>query len=354
MTTAYVTDTRFNAHTLAGHVESAERLKAIHDKLDNTLLNGLPISSHMLRLTPEPATDAQLRACHTEDYLTNVLAWTETQRGVMIGADTYCLPVSFEIAKLSAGAAIRGVDAVLRGEAANALVCARPPGHHAVPDMAMGFCLLGNVSIAARHAQAAYGLKRILIVDFDVHHGNGTQDIFYSDPDVLFISTHRYGRHAFGMYYYPGTGGISEIGEGAGRGATLNIPLPENVGDQGYRLVFEQVIWPAARRFKPELIIVSAGFDAHWADPLRGERLSLSGYARLSRELIRMAVELCGGRIVFVLEGGYHLEVLSHGVLNVAYALLGSPEISDPLGPAAGAETDITNLIERLKTTHDL
>lgn len=344
MTTAYITDTRFHVHDLPGHVETAARLKAIHARLD-----GAGVSGHMLRLAPEAATDAQILTVHTQEYLDDILKWTEQQAGVMLGADTYALPKSFGAARLSCGAAIRGVDAVMSGEAHNALVCARPPGHHAVADMAMGFCLLANISIAAKHAQQRYNVKRVLIVDYDVHHGNGTQDIFYHDPSVLFISTHRYGN------FYPGTGAIEQIGEGEGRGTTLNIPFGIGVGDAGYAAAFEQIVWPAARRFQPELILVSAGFDAHFADLLySGIQLSLTGYAHLTRELIRMAETLCGGKIVFVLEGGYNLDALSGGVLNVAYALLGDPTLVDPLGPGKSPEPPVDKLIERLRILHHL
>ncbi len=341
MTTAYITDSRFAVHTLAGHAEYAGRLTAIQEALDQ---HG--VTSRLLTLTPVEASDAQIRAVHTDDYL-QLLAWTETQRGLQLGPDTYVLPQSYAVAKLSAGAAICGVDAVLTGEVHNALVAARPPGHHATPQMGMGFCLLANISIAARHAQHTHGLKRILIVDYDVHHGNGTQDIFYSDPSVMFVSTHQYP-------WYPGTGAVNDIGEGEGVGATVNIPLPARVGNEGYADVYEKIVWPVARRFRPELILVSAGFDAHWADPLGQIQLSLTGYDSLTRQLIKMADELCNGRIVFVLEGGYNLTSLSHGVLNVAYALLGESQLIDPLGPAKNSEPNIHPLIQQIQQLHRL
>jgi acetoin utilization deacetylase AcuC-like enzyme len=341
MTTAYITDPRFAAHTLTGHSEYAGRLTAIQEALDR---HG--VTERMVRLAATEATEAQLRAVHTADYL-QLLAWTETQKGLMLGPDTYVLPQSFGVARLASGAAIRGVEAVLNGEVDNALVCERPPGHHATAQMGMGFCLLGNVAIAARHAQNAHGLKRILIVDYDVHHGNGTQDVFYADPSVLFVSTHQYP-------WYPGTGAVDEIGTGEGVGATVNIPLQAGVGDDGYALIYEQVVWAVARRFQPELILVSAGFDAHWADPLGQINLSLKGYDYLTRQLILMAEALCDGRIVFVLEGGYNLNSLSHGVLNVAYALLGDSQLVDPLGPAKGKEPAVGPLIAQIKQLHHL
>lgn len=343
ISTAYVTDTRFAPHTLMGHSENASRLTAIHETLDTHA-----VSARMRCVTPRPATDEQILAVHTQDYL-KLLAWTATQKGIMLGSDTYVLPPSYEIARLSAGASIRGVDAVLNKEADNVLVVARPPGHHAVADMGMGFCLLANVAIAVRHAQHAFGLKRILIVDYDVHHGNGTQDIFYDDPNVMFISTHQFP-------WYPGTGRTDDTGAGQGVGTTVNIPLQAGVGDLGFMQLYEQVVWAAARRFAPELIIVSAGFDAHWAEnPGLGQlQLTLSGYNHLTHELIKMANELCGGKIVVILEGGYNLIALSHGVLNIAKALLGDPDFVDPLGTAPKNEPDITPLLEKLKQIHRL
>ena len=341
MTTAYLTDDRFAAHSLTGHAEFAGRLTAIQDTL-----SAHDVPHRMLCLKPEPATDDQIRAVHTHEYL-ELLSWTETQKGLQLGPDTYVLPISFEVAKLSSGAAIGGVDAVLSGNADNALVCARPPGHHATPSMGMGFCLLSNVAIAARHAQKAYGIERVMIVDYDVHHGNGTQDVFYADPSVMFLSTHQFP-------WYPGTGSIGEIGTGAGVGMTVNVPVPAGTGDAGYVEVYRRISWPVARRFQPQLMIVSAGFDAHWCDPLGQIKLSLNGYNHLTRELLAMARELCGGKIVFVLEGGYNLTSLSHGVLNMAYALLDDPTVVDPLGPANGKETDIKGLIAEIVATHGL
>jgi acetoin utilization deacetylase AcuC-like enzyme len=341
MTTAYITDTRFAVHTLQGHVEFAGRLTAIHD-----VMQQYQVPARMLQSTPAEATMEQMRTIHSEEYL-KLLAWSETQNGIMFGPDTYVLPETYWAAKLSAGAAICGVESVLTGQADDALVCARPPGHHATPDMAMGFCLLSNVAIAARHAQNTHGLKKVMIIDYDVHHGNGTQDAFYTDPDVMFLSTHQYP-------FYPGTGAISEIGQGAGIGTTVNVPLPAGTGDTGYAQVYERIVWPVVQRFAPELIIVSAGFDAHWDDPLANMKLSLEGYDHLTRNLIAMANEVCGGKIVFILEGGYNLTSLSHGILNVAHALLGDSQVVDPLGSATGAETDISAHIEQIIKLHKL
>ncbi|MBE0691253.1 MAG: histone deacetylase [Anaerolineae bacterium] len=350
MTTLYATHPRYTEHDLESHPEHAGRIRAIWRALDDSGL-----SQRMQRAVPEPVTDAQILYAHTPDYLDLLRKSATLTHTVRFDPDTYCNPTSFEIARLSAGGVVSAVDAVLRGDAANGLAAVRPPGHHAVPGRAMGFCLLGNVAIGARQAQRVHGVERVLIVDIDVHHGNGTEAIFYDDPSVLFVSTHQ-SVSAFGTPFYPGTGAIGDTGVGGGVGATINIPLPPGHGDDSYAALFDRVIAPAARRFKPEFMLVSVGFDAHWVDPLAGMRLSLAGYAHLSRALKDLAHELCGGRIVFVVEGGYNLDALSNGVANVARILLDDPEIVDPLGPPDDGlrEPDIEPLIAQLRELHEL
>lgn len=186
-----------------------------------------------------------------------------------------------------------------------------------------------------------------MIVDFDVHHGNGTQDAFFDDASVLYFSTHQYP-------HYPGTGHWRETGQHPGDGSTVNVPLPAGVGDDGFKAVFLSLLWPIAQRFRPQLILVSAGFDAHWSDPLASLRLSLTGYANLVRELCHMAQELCDGRIVFALEGGYHLDVLAYSALNTFYALLNDDKIVDPIGPSPVDERPIEDIIEGLCQFHQL
>jgi acetoin utilization deacetylase AcuC-like enzyme len=319
MTTAYFTDPRTHAHDVPQHPEHAGRLRAIEARFAET-----GIQERLHCLTPDPATDDQILTIHTQAYLQTLVDIEQEKRPILYGGDTYILPESLFAARLSAGAAIQAVEAVLRGDADNALVAMRPPGHHALPHRAMGFCLLANVSLAARHAQAAFDVERIMIVDYDVHHGNGTQDIFYDDPYVLFFSTHQ-------SPFYPGTGLIHETGSGRARGTTVNVPLRAGYGDDALARIYEEVLWPAAMGFVPEIILVSAGFDTHWNDPLAGLTLTLTGIDHLTRELITMANTFCGGRIVFILEGGYNLDVVSHGMLNVAFALTGDGRISDPL-----------------------
>jgi acetoin utilization deacetylase AcuC-like enzyme len=201
--------------------------------------------------------------------------------------------------------------------------------------------------VAVRHVQSELGLERVLIIDFDVHHGNGTQEVFYADPTVLFVSLHLY--HDF---FYPGTGAAGETGIGDGSGANINVPFRPLAGDTSYLRAIRDLVWPVARQFRPQLILVSAGYDAHWVDPLASANLSLTGLARVTAEIVQMAGELCDERVVFVLEGGYHPVALSYGVLNTAYALTGREEIADPLGPSPRPEPDTSDLILQLKRLH--
>jgi acetoin utilization deacetylase AcuC-like enzyme len=342
MSTAFVTDSRYAVHTLDGHPEHAGRLVAVQQALDDRFFEG-----HLVRLEPQWADDESLLAVHTPRYLALLEKTSELDAPALLGADTYVVPQSYEIARLAVGGVLRAVDAVLCGEAENALAAIRPPGHHATPSMGMGFCLLNNVAVAARYAQRVHHIERVLIVDYDVHHGNGTQDTFYADPTVLYISTHQFP-------LYPGTGGVGEVGALDGTGYTLNIPLSPGVGDVGYTGVFDEIIIPAARRFVPKLILVSVGFDAHWADPLAGMRLSLTGYDRLARVLVATARELCEGRIVFVMEGGYNLDVLGNGWANVGRVLSGDSAAVDSLGPSHSREPSVASLIDRIKQIHKL
>jgi len=345
MTSIYTTHPQYVEHQIPGysqHPEHPGRIEAVWQTFEDAGLQ-----SQMQQMTPQAATDEMLLRVHTQKHLDLLKYVAGQDRLAMIDADTYALPVSERIARLSAGGVIGAVEAVAKQEAPNALAAVRPPGHHATPDRAMGFCLLNNVAVAVRHAQALYNIKRVLIVDFDVHHGNGTQDAFYSDDSVLFISTHQ---HPF----YPGTGAINDIGQGPAKGTTINIPLSQGQGDTNYMRIFREIIWPAARRFQPQLILVSAGFDAHFVDPLASMRLSLQGYAQLCRELLQMANELCGGKIVFVMEGGYDLQALGHGMRNIAHVLLGQDHISDPYGLDSAKEPDVQPVLEEIKAIHQL
>ncbi len=309
----------------------------------------LQTSGLLARLTHIPARPAsreELTRVHRAGYVDQVQAISE-RGGGHLDPDTYTNADSYQAALEAAGGLIEATFAVIDGQVNNAFALVRPPGHHAMPGRGMGFCLFGNVAIAAEAARLDRGLDRVLIVDYDVHHGNGTQAMVEDDPTVCFVSTHQYP-------YYPGTGAAEETGRGAGRGSVVNVPLSTGAGDEVFQKLYQQVVIPVARRFGPDLILVSAGFDAHWDDPLAGLGLSLGGYAWIGRTLVSLAEELCGGRIVFTLEGGYHLDVLSHGVLNTFHVLLGDDAVEDPLGPSRWSEPDATDYLASLRRLHGL
>lgn len=251
-------------------------------------------------VAPRLATREQLARVHDLDYLRRI---SETAgQALALDPDTYTSPESHEIALLAAGAAVDAVERVIGGSHRAALALVRPPGHHAERDKAMGFCIYNNVAVAAAHARTL-GTRRVAIVDFDVHHGNGTQHIFEADPDVLYISTHQ-------SPYYPGTGALDEIGRDAGRGFTVNVPIEAGAVDADYQLVYVEIVVPILRHFEPDLVLVSAGFDAHERDPLGGMRLTTEAFSAMTMELRAVAEECCLGRIVAVTEGGYDLMAL--------------------------------------------
>ena len=237
----------------------------------------------------------------------------------------------------------------MNGEVDSAFALVRPPGHHATYWRAMGFCLFNNIAIAAKHALNNYELERILIADFDVHHGNATQDAFYNDPHVLYFSTHQYP-------FYPGTGSIEEIGMGEGEGTTINVPLPAGCGDGEYLRAYNEVLIPAARRFQPQLILVSAGYDAHWADDISLMEVSTTGYAQMASILKGFAEELCQGRLVFTLEGGYHHRALPSSVKATLDILMENPGIDDPLGKIADPKNPphADAILQTVKRIHKL
>ena len=342
MITGLITDSRFDEHTMQGHPEFAGRLQVVRQGL---VIEGLV--DRVVQLEAATASEEAIRRVHTQRYLEQLQQTIRLTGTAMMGLDTYVTPKSYAVAQLAAGSVCQAVGAVLSGVVDNAMALIRPPGHHATPSAGMGFCLINNVAVAARHAQYEHGIERVLIVDYDVHHGNGTQDAFYVDPTVFYISTHQ-------SPLYPGTGMLHETGQAEGVGYTLNIPLPSGVGDRGYTQAFRDVVLPAARRFEPEIVLVSAGFDAHWADPLAQMRLTLTGYDALTRMLVALADEICAGHIVFVMEGGYALQVLSHGWVNITRALLHDPAMDDPIGRTHNDETPIDSLIQRIQQIHNL
>jgi len=271
-------------------------------------------------VAPREATHEQLARVHDIHYIQRISELRE--RAVALDPDTYTSPESYEIALLSAGAAIDAVERVMSSSHVSALAMVRPPGHHAEPAHAMGFCLFNNVASAAAHARHALGAKRVAIVDYDVHHGNGTQHMFERDPSVLYISTHQYP-------YYPGTGAVDEIGTGPGEGFTVNLPLESGGTDADFEQVFDRVALPVLRQFAPDLILVSAGFDAHQRDPLATMRATEAGFAAMTMALRKVADDCCRGRLALVTEGGYDLKALDASLEAVVQTLA---------GPAAAAK----------------
>ncbi|RMF86358.1 MAG: histone deacetylase [Nitrospinota bacterium] len=283
------------------HPERPARLEAIAKHLQAT---GLWESLALIE--PYAAPVEWITEIHTPQYVQHIAE--ACRQGVrFLDADTVVCPLSYHIALLAVGGVMAAIDRVMGGEVDCAFAAVRPPGHHAERDRAMGFCLFNNVAIAARYLQNRYGLERILIIDWDVHHGNGTQHAFAGDPAVFYCSIHQYP-------HYPGTGSREEQGRGPGRGFTLNVPLPAGSGDTEYMAAFEETILPQARRFCPDFVLISAGFDAHQADPLSAMRVSEEGFARMTEMVKSLARECCEGRLVSVLEGGYHLNALAHSV----------------------------------------
>jgi acetoin utilization deacetylase AcuC-like enzyme len=342
MKLGYYYSPAFLQHSEPGHPESPQRLEAIFQVLDD-----FGLREQLLAFTPSPATDAQLLAVHSQKHLDKIKQAHEYGLAY-VDSDTYMNEHSRQAAYLAAGAAVGAVDSVMRGELDAAWAFARPPGHHATRELAMGFCLFNNVAVAAQHALDEYKLERVAVVDFDVHHGNGTQDIFYESPRVFYFSTHRYP-------FYPGSGHWRDIGEGAGAGFTMNVPLPHSVGDAMYARIFDDLFYPAMERYRPQLILVSAGYDAHWADPLGALMLlSSNGFGYLTRVLHLMARDFAKGRIVLVLEGGYNFDALAFSTAASVQALLGENIPPDPLGKPPRAERDVREMIEQLRGAHRL
>jgi acetoin utilization deacetylase AcuC-like enzyme len=341
VTTAYCFDPEHTYHREDGHPEHPRRLDAV--------MAHLAASGRLDRMREVPAERVPMEAIlrvHAEDYPT-MLEAACVRGGGRFDEDTYGTEVSFRVARRAAGGLLALTDAVLAGEADNAFALVRPPGHHARPATPMGFCLLGNVAIAARHAQAVHGAERVLIVDFDVHHGNGTQEMFYDDLSVLVVTSQQ-------ATAWPGTGRITETGEGAGAGFTVNVPLPNRADDAGVADLYRRLLPPVAARFRPDLVLVSAGFDAHHRDPLADLALSAAGFAEIMRVLLEVADAYCGRRLVAALEGGYHPEALAASVA-ACLAVMEDPtaEVEDPFGTAEPGP-DLTSLWDDLRTLHRL
>ena len=296
--TGIVQDDIYMEHVMdPGHPERPERLKVIYEMLEEEEKKGL----QLIKVKPRPATREEIETTHSSTYIDR-LASTAGKPYFRLDLDTSTSARSYEAALLAAGGLCELIKAVWEGKLKNGFALVRPPGHHAERDRAMGFCLLNNVAIGAHYAIKNFSLERVLIVDWDVHHGNGTQNSFYTDPRVLYFSTHRYG------FFYPGSGGATEVGNGEGEAFTVNVPLSSGSGDLEYGNIFERILRPIALEYRPQLILVSAGFDIHYDDPLGGMEMTEKGFARLTRILMEIAEATAQGKLVFTLEGGYDIE----------------------------------------------
>jgi acetoin utilization deacetylase AcuC-like enzyme len=323
MTVGLVYDPIYLKHDTGSHVEKSQRLVVTIDLLkESQLIDKLTI------LPPRAASLEEISLVHSEHHITRVQDYSSRGGGWLDG-DTVASPDSYKVALYAAGGVLRGLDAVMTGEVNHVFALVRPPGHHATPDQAMGFCLFNNVAIAAKYALQSHNLERVLIADFDVHHGNGTEGIFYNDPRVLYFSTHQYP-------HYPGTGDMGDDGAGEGKGTTVNVPLPAYCGDDEYNRAYRELLAPVARRFKPQLVLVSAGYDNHWADPLSMMQLTVDGFGNIVSIIKELADELCQGRLLISLEGGYHLTALPYSIKATLEVLLGLPRSADPLGEPKG------------------
>ncbi len=303
--TGLVLNDCFTRHeTGPGHVERPERIGAIREALATSQL-----LERCTVIEPAKVELSLVLANHSQAYIDRLEEQCRTGKSHIDSADSAICPESFEIARLACGSIIKAVDALVTGELKNAFCAVRPPGHHAERDYSMGFCLFNNIAIAARHLMQTHGVERVLILDWDVHHGNGTQHSFEDDPRVFFCSL-----HGHPATLYPGTGFARERGIGPGEGTTLNLPMQPGAGDAEYRAAFLEGFIPAARSYKPEFILVSAGFDGHRADPLAAVELETSSFEWMTKEVLALADGFCGGRLVSVLEGGYDLEALAESV----------------------------------------
>ncbi|WP_084503078.1 histone deacetylase family protein [Desulfatirhabdium butyrativorans] len=331
-------DERFSYHDPGeGHPENAGRIVAAKKALD--------AFGGGLRIDPGRMIDpVDLERLHSPAYIRFVKESARKERS-SLSSDTFASSATYETALLAAGTAQAAVEAVLQGSCRRSFALVRPPGHHAEFGRSMGYCVFSNTALAAEFAMRRFGLQRILIVDWDVHHGNGTQHLFEADPRVVFFSVHQ-------SPLFPGTGHVTEVGRGRGEGYTVNVPLPKGCTDADYAMVFERILCPLAEACRPELILISAGFDAHADDPMAGMRVSAAGFSEMTRSVMAMAQALCGGRLALILEGGYHPDALTESLAAVLRRL-GDSDIS-ALPPARTAQPSsaFLHLWKRFRSVH--
>lgn len=341
--TIVLTDQRYlNHETRYGHPESPQRLMAIYKMLkEDDIRNTIEV------ISPRAASKEEIAYNHDKHYIEQIEK-TAGKNITSLDPDTNTSEGSWEAAIFAVGAVLTGIDMILEKKADNGFALVRPPGHHAEHGRAMGFCLFNNVAVGAYYLLNKYKFKRILIVDWDIHHGNGTQNSFYTNPHVLYFSTHQYP-------YYPGSGSFEETGEREGKGFTVNVPLSGGQCDKDYLMIFNEILRPIAKEYKPEFILVSAGYDIYHLDPLGTMSITTQGFYLMTKVLREMAEDLCDGRILFALEGGYHIQGVAESVKHTLHALTGPHQVSDDtlsLTDAASISSNTQYAIQRVKTIH--
>jgi acetoin utilization deacetylase AcuC-like enzyme len=338
MKTGIVKDWRYVEHNMGdAHPESPERIRAIYEMLEEEKR-----LASLALISPRPATEKEIALIHTQEYIEQIKESAGRER-VYLDPDTSTSPRSYEVALLASGGLLEAADGIMTGKVGGAFALVRPPGHHAEASQAKGFCIFNNVAIAAQYLIDRWGLRRILIVDWDLHHGNGTQNSFYSRADILFFSTHQFP-------HYPGSGHWSEVGEGKGEGFTVNVPLTPGKTDDDFLFIYRRLLFPIAAAYKPEFILVSAGFDIFAGDPLGGMEVSVRGFGSMAGELLGLANQTAQNRLLFTLEGGYNLFGLSDGVKSVLLALSGqSSKAPAELRTSAALERELAPVFKSQK-----
>ncbi len=341
MKTGLIYDPAYLNHDTGGHPENAGRVSYTY-----SVLNRAGMLEKLVAVKPRPASIEEIELVHMPEYIARVRDFS-SRGGGNFGYENVGSRGTYDTAMLAAGGAISALDAVMEKKVESAFALVRPPGHHARPGAAMGFCFFNNIAICARYAAKKYGLSRILVVDWDEHHGNGTEETFYGDNSVLYFSVHRDGS-------FPGTGQINLAGEGKGAGFNINVPLPRRSSDDDYEYVFRQILQPVAYEYKPELVLVSAGMDTHAKDYLGQMRMSGSGYARLASVVLEIAGRCCGGASVFVLEGGYNPKALAEGVLAVVNTMVNwDPREEHPADEDLMVKVAVKGAVSSVRRVHE-